>query len=114
MTFGYFEFILTTHRCLTIALFTSIKAKTSHFHVTLHIFLCQNKVNMPKYFNANKCVILVRFYYSLYLILQSCLSSQVLKIGSFSLCKAACSIAYDNVLFNHFQIYQDVKAVIKI
>ena len=51
---------------------------------------------------------------SFYLLSQSCLFSQVLKIGSFSLCTAACSIAYDYVRFNHFQIYQDVKAVIKI
>ena len=61
------------------------------------------------------CNILSDFtVFSFYLISQSCLSSQVLKIGSFSICMAACSIAYENVLFNHFLIYQDVKAAIKI
>ena len=61
------------------------------------------------------CNILSDFtLFSFYLISQTCLFSKVLIIGSFSLCKAACSIAYDNALFNHFQIYQDVKAVIKI
>ena len=42
------------------------------------------------------------------------ISSQVLKIGSCSLCKTACSMAYDNALFNHFQSHQDLKVVIKI
>ena len=61
------------------------------------------------------CNILSEFaLFSFYLISQSCLSFHVLIIGSFSLCKAACSIANDNALFNHFQICQDVKAVIKI
>ena len=59
------------------------------------------------------CNVLSDFaHFRFYVILQ--ISSQVLKIGSYSLCKAACTIAYDNALFNHFQIYQDLKVVIKI
>ena len=45
---------------------------------------------------------------------QNFLFSQVLKIGSLSLCKGTCSIAYDNTLFSHFQVYPDLKAVIMI
>ena len=59
------------------------------------------------------CDVLSDFaHYRFCLVLQ--ISSQVWKIGSYSLCKAVYTIANDNVLFNHFQIYQNLKVVIKI
>ena len=61
------------------------------------------------------CNVLSHFaHFNFCLVLQSCLFFQVLKLDSFSLCKVACNIAYDNELFSHFQIYQDLKDVIEM
>ena len=59
------------------------------------------------------CNVLSDFaHFRFYVVLQ--ISFQALKIGSYSLCEAACTIAYDNALFNYFQIHEDLKVVIKI